>query len=853
MHSQVTVHKHTLSNGLTILSIPSHQAPVVSLQGWIRFGSADETDDIAGVAHLFEHLLFKGTKTRAVGQIAKDVEGLGGDLNAYTTYDHTVMHMTLPAKAFEKGLEILADALLNSTVEADELERERPVIIEEIKRRNDMPGAIASDLLRAELFKGHSYARPVIGYASVVESISREKIIEQYRRHYNARNLFLVISGDFDESKLLAQCEKFFESLEGGPVPQPHGPARTIRQPVQDFRNHHSPDVLLNLGWQAPKGSDENSASLDALALILGQGESSRLHRKLVLDEQLLRDIGAGCWSPKDPGSFVIGMKGTESSAKNFSKILQHIHNCIQPAIAPSELEKAKRNLLSMATYSKETVDGLAQRFGYFESIANDWSMDAKYLKKVEALTLADLEKVKKDYLSWDRVVAAGIVPEKTKLPEFKIPKSLVTTKKTETTGPSGARTFQFRGLKVIVKTMSHLPIFSLRWVGLGGTRAEAAKKAGLGSLWARTVTSGGTGTDGRLWTRKALNEFIDQSCASLSAFHGRNSFGFQVDGLSHDFESLSEAMLSAYHLPAFAKDIVDHEKTLMNADIKSMKDSPGSVVSQLFLANLFGAHPYGRTSLGTPGSLKPLGSKDLLAYHKQLLKEPQVLTVVGDIDEERVLKFLETHFEKHSFAKKSSLSKPHTPKYPKKLISKREKLKKEQTHILMGIPTCTIFADDRWKLLALSSILSGQGGRLFVELRDKLSLCYTVSPTHMEGLDGGYFGFYIATSPEKEETAKQALFKEVDRLLEEGVTQAEWSKALSFYVGNYQIDQQKFSTQATGMALDELYGFGFEDYYLFEKHLSKVTAEDISTVARKYFPKNYRERLIIATVGQAT
>jgi zinc protease len=850
MHSQVAVRKLTLSNGLSILSIPSKQAPVVALQGWIRFGSADETDDIAGVAHLFEHLLFKGTKTRAVGQIAKEVEGLGGDLNAYTTYDHTVMHMTLPAKAFEKGLEILADSLLNSTVEPDELERERPVILEEIKRRNDMPGAIASDLLRAQLFKDHPYSRPVIGYVSVVESIPRDTIMEQYRRHYNSRNLFLVISGDFDESQLIKQCEKYFKDLPPGPIPPPHGPSRTVRAPIVDFRNHSSPDSLLNLGWQAPKGSDDAAAALDALALIIGQGESSRLVRKLVFEEQLLREIGAGCWSPKSPGSFVIGMKGPAGTSKNFPKILKAIQEALEPAITPSELEKAKRNLLSMATYSKETVDGLAQRFGYFESIANDWSMDSKYLKNVESLTLFDVEKAKKDFLSWDRVVAAGIVPEKDPLPVFEKPRLLSTKSTSHAESPHGVVSFDHNGLKVVVKTMKHLPIFSLRWVGWGGGRLEPATQSGVGSLWARSVTSGGTGNDHRLWTRKALNEYIDLSCASLNAFHGRNSYGYQLDGLSHDFESLMEPLLAIRHEPTFDKKILEQDRMHTLADIKSMKDSPSSVASLMFMNSIFGKHSYGRPSIGTPEIVKKITSAQVRKYHETMHKQPQVLTLVGDITPERVQKLLEQTLGREKFAKKSLLSKKHPLKYPLKAVSKREKLKKEQTHILLGVPTCTIFDKDRWSLLGLSSVLSGQGGRLFVELRDKMSLCYTVSPTHMEGLDGGYFGFYIATSPEKELTAVEALHKEIRRFVEEGINDEEWQKAYRFYSGNYQIEQQKFSTQATGMALDELYGFGYEDYFNFEKHLSELSAESLTQVARKYFSEKAMKHLVSTVVG---
>jgi len=140
---------------MTLLAIPSKQAPVVAVQGWIRFGAADESDDIAGIAHLFEHLLFKGTKRRPVGQIAREIESLGGDLNAYTSYDQTVMHMTLASRHLERGLDILSDSLMNSVVEEDELAREREVVLEEIRRRNDMPGARASDNFRGLLFSKH--------------------------------------------------------------------------------------------------------------------------------------------------------------------------------------------------------------------------------------------------------------------------------------------------------------------------------------------------------------------------------------------------------------------------------------------------------------------------------------------------------------------------------------------------------------------------------------------------------------------------------------------------------------------------------------------------------------------------
>ena len=331
--------KKTLSNGMNVLLIPSKQAPVVAIQGWIKFGAADETDDIGGLAHLFEHLLFKGTGKRQVGQIAAELEGMGGDVNAFTSYDQTVMHMTLASKYMEQGIEILSDALLNSVVDEDELVRERVVVLEEIKRRNDMPGARAGDVFRELVFKGHPYSRPVIGFAEVVEKMSRESILSNYKKYYNSNNIFLVLSGDFEDSQALALCEKYFSKLGKGTVPtartQISGSAKSLEQVV----HHKSPYSILHMGWLGPDGLNPDTAALDALSFVMGQGESSRLYKKIVLEENLVRDIGMGAWTPKDRGTIDISLKGDPKIAKDFDKIFNLIKECFELPVTNTELD----------------------------------------------------------------------------------------------------------------------------------------------------------------------------------------------------------------------------------------------------------------------------------------------------------------------------------------------------------------------------------------------------------------------------------------------------------------------------------------------------------------------------------
>lgn len=854
MIMEQTVKRHVLPNGLNILLIPSKRSPVVALQGWVKYGAADETDEIAGVAHLFEHLLFKGTENRAVGQIAQEIEGLGGDLNAYTTYDHTVMHMTLASRHCKQGLEILSDALLNSVVDEEELENERPVILEEIKRRNDMPASHAGDLFRGMLFDGHPYSRPVIGYDHVVAGISRERIVEEYHNHYTTDRLFIVVCGDFKEDEVIASCEELFKNTPTKKMPRDRPRPGAIPEQRGQFKNVVIPDPIVHMGWRVPGNIGADVAALDALALIVGQGESSRLYRRLVNDDKLVRSIGSSVWSPRDEGTFSIGIKGDNKMPQNMKRIEEAIQQCLVAQITEKELNKAKKNLLADSIYARESVDGIADRYAYCESIADDWKADHFYLEAIQALKLDDLSRVRDEYLHWDRSICAGAIPEKMKAPRFtgqkrKAPKAATQTHKFQKKD-HGVWERNFHGLKVLVRPNHELPVFSMRWVGWGGQRMESKKQQGVGSLWARTVCDGATKADGTVLTREDVNSLIDSASASLSSFHGRNSFGFQLDGLSEDLGSLLEIFAATYRAPTVDEAVFKQAKKHQQQDLRTQKQNPGALMGKHFNELMFPNHAYGRSSLGNAETLKGIKSADVLRYHKKLLKNPQVLCVTGDVRPEALEALLEKHFSHLKLPTQTNLKKPKKVG-PKKGFAKVQKtLKKEQSHILWGFPTCTMKSKDRWPLLALSSVLSGQGGRLFMELRDKQSLCYTVAPTHIEGVDAGYFAFYMGTSPEKVETALAGMNKEILKVIDEGIPEAEWKQACRYVVGNHEIGQQSLGSQSMGMALDELYGHGFEEYFQFAEHLEKVKAADIQNVAKKYLDPRKAASQILAVVG---
>ncbi len=843
-------YEHQLKNGLKTLFIPSKQAPVIAVQAWIQYGAADESDKEAGLAHFFEHLLFKGTKKRQVGQIAREVESIGGDINAFTSYDHTVMHMTLGSQHLAQALDILSDSLINTILDPDEINKEREVVIEEMKRRHDSPSSIAGDLLRERLFAGHPYSRPVIGFEDVLKKITRDELLKAYQRRYVTDNIFLVVAGDFEAKRAEAEVEKSFSSMSS--QKHSHGQRKTEYGKNEKLLLHpfKTENIITHLAWKGTEiGNESDVAALDVLSFIMGQSESSRLIKKLVLDDNLVDSIGMGSWTPKNTGSIDISFRASPKSAQKIPRILKEIQNCFNRPIDDNELERAKKNMLSSLIYSKESVDGLAQRFAAMKSLTGSWERDLTYYEEVKRLEVSDLNRVYEKYINWNEASLIGIYPENISAPKLssslfdKSPKP--SSKKLKTHKPNVEK-WNFNGLTILHKEVKHLPICSLRWAGLGGQRIESSAKMGTGSLWSKVVDTGSENYRGKKIDRHGVNLLLDQASASISTFHGRNSWGWQLDSMSEDFESLFELMSALKEYPSFNKSEFDLEKKYQKQQIKSQKDSSTSILYQIFHQKLFGKHPFSFQSRGTLETLEKVKVQDLVKYNKQQESQKQVLSIVGNISRDKLSRILDEHLGKKKFSKNESLLKRKAPKNPAGPMSVFENADKAQTHILLGFPTDGIFNKDHYSLVAMTALLSGQGGRLFLELRDKLSLCYSVGPTLLEGIDGGYFGFYIGTSPDKKELALKSIWTEIEKLKNNLAPEEEWNRALNFYSGHHLIEQQHFSAQAMGMALDELYGKGFENYFNYTQNLMKCSAKDVQRVAQKYFSKPY----VLAEVG---
>ena len=296
-----------LDNGLNVILKEDHSAPVVSVQIWVKTGSANETEKEAGITHIIEHMIFKGTRARKVGEIARTIESSGGDINAYTTYDRTVYYAEIASGFYEKAVDVLLDAVQNSVFDPVELEREREVVLEEYRRSMDMPEGKLSRGMYALCYKKHPYKRPVIGYESTIRSITRGDILEYLKKWYTADNMVLVAVGDLrkDEAvKLIKRYAGDFKGRKANKASLPVEPVQTSTRVM--LLNSDINDVYLDLSWHMPSVNDPGIPAFDLMETILGRGRSSRLYSKLRMEKNLVRGVSAGAYSMADPGLFYI-------------------------------------------------------------------------------------------------------------------------------------------------------------------------------------------------------------------------------------------------------------------------------------------------------------------------------------------------------------------------------------------------------------------------------------------------------------------------------------------------------------------------------------------------------------------
>lgn len=838
MSSNATL--HVLPNGLQVLLEENHSAPVVSLSVVVKAGSAMETADEAGISHFIEHMLFKGTPTRPVGQIAYTVEAAGGEINAYTSFDHTVYYINMATRFADVGLEILADAVQHPLFASDEITREAEVICEEIRRGDDNPGHVLSEMMFRHTYAAHPYGRPIIGSAASVKGFRREHLHSYWQRWYSADNCVFIMVGDFDSATALPKIEAAFGDLpheRGAYAPELAVPiVRPGPRAFQYLREIQT--SYFGICFPIPHVVHADIPGLDLLSHILGGSDSSRLDQVVREQQRLVQAIYSYAYSARGNGVFVIG--GQTPSAK-VPKTLQttwgEIRRVQDGLVSAAEMERARLNIISSALYERETVGGQAGKYAYHLATSGSHTFDEHYYRAIAAATREQVQHLAQQYLHSDAATCTWLAPKRDR-----IASSAAIRKIFHTPPPRGATipgprrpitTTEFstaQGLRCIVRRDDRLPLVACYAAMLGGTRYETARNNGINTLLAQTITKGTATHDAA-----SFAETIDAMAGSIDASSGRNTFGIKAEFLSSKMNEGFALFGEVLRAPSLVADEVEKERTRLLHAIRNQQDQLHVLASINFHRALFGQHPYALPHLGTKTSVRQLTASNLARYYR-MIAHPRaiVLAMAGDIDVPTAKALAERHFH---WAQAPRIALPRIPalRAVKTQTLQLHRAAKQQAHIMYGVRGTTITAPDRYAFMVLNHILSGQGGRLFLTLRDQMSLAYSVHSTLQMGIEPGYFGVYIGTEPSKVTTAVDQIRALLAELMAREVRDDELERAQQHMVGTYELDLQRNLSVASLHALNVLFGLGVADMARYPTEVLKVTKRDLLQVARRY------------------
>jgi zinc protease len=864
----------------------SHLAPVADLQIWAKVGSADEQQNEAGLAHFHEHMLFKGTERRGVGDVAGEIEGAGGRINAYTSFDVTVYYSTLPSDALSVGLDVLVDAVRNSTFDPSEIDREIEVVLEEIRRSEDSPGHVLSEAVFKEHYKKHRYGLPILGPAESVSSFNREKITNFWKSWYTPDNMVVVAAGDFDAKKLAKEVAEQFADAEPGQkqrareVEPAQKSARTVilTRPFERMK--------IDLTWPGVAFHQNDATYLDLLSFVLGECESSRLVRRVREDEGLVDRIDSSSYTPLDPGVFSLNLDVDVANAHDaIAASMREVERIRSRPVSSEELERARANFLASEFFERESVSGLASKLGSFHVIGGDWRSEERYFELLKSATADDLQRVAQRYLGTDQLTAGVLVPEAAGIEiddasvmaairagvesckrEFSVPKRVKANgaagvsssagskaggkAKSAGTGkgPAAAKRQEIvsytldSGAQLHVKSRRDIPVVAVRAAFLGGLLSQTPETAGidhfLASTWMRGTRSRSSGDFARA---------MEDIASEIDGFSGRSSLGVTLEVAVNQFEPALDLWAEVLLEPGLVPEEIEKERRETLAAIDRMEDQLSAQAFALFTRTHFDSHPYRLPMIGTRESVGRFDRDMLRAHHDRLIVGNNLsIAVSGDVDPDEVAAGISRRLAGLAAGQSFSGEVPALDEAPTEI--RREKVAKDraQAHLVMGFRGVSVSDPDRGALDVISQILAGQSGRLFLELRDKKSLAYTVSAMSVEGLAPGFFAVYIATAPEKVEEARSGMLEELAKLVGEAPGEEELRHAKRNLTGNHAIGQQRNSGHAGHMALDGLYGLGPGANQEYAASIDTVTQDDVVRVAQRVIVLDaYTEALV--------
>ncbi|MFH1538856.1 MAG: pitrilysin family protein [bacterium] len=852
------VTKRVLDNGMTVLVREDHAAPVATVNVWVKTGYFNEPDEWTGISHMLEHMFFKGTETRPVGKIQDEVKSYGGYWNAGTIYDHTNYYIVLPSSEITRALDIEADALINSTFDPAELDKEHEVVIQEILQKFDRPDAMVWEKMMALAYRKHHIGRWRMGLPEQVRAMDRDVIVEYYKNNYRPENIVLVVVGDVDTAAVTADVERLFGPMPRGELKRTVSPP----EPAQDGLRYgqETSDITqayLAAGFHAPPALHDDEQAVEILAYLLGDGKSSRLYRELKERRKLVNAISTGYYSMEGVGTFYIEAElPVENLRAAEEAIFVEMERVGRRPPSAFEMEKIKSAIEYGFLSSMEEVSGQANRLAAFEALG-DYRLLVEYLEKLRAVTAGDVQRAAEKYLNVRNCTIREYRPEgkgdgttdgqleraigeavgkadfgaslSEAAPEVPAVGSAVGSKED---GPVAEHKLS-NGIRVIVRGRRRLPLVSMGVYFEGGRLWDTPDTAGLTTLTLRSSMKG---------TATRTAERIQDELAALGARAATGAppdySAYRLSVLSRNLPAAVDVLADIVLNPSFPEEEIEKEREFQMAEIKRGMDSMYYYPQQLARRAAYGGHPYGLPADGYDESVKALSREQIVQRHKELINaEGALIVVVGDVDGDSLMKLLEEKFggiPTGTAAQRTSA--PPLAFGPEILagtdVVERKKSQSAQAFTFAAAPA---ESEDTVALNILRNIASGMGGRLYDEVREKNNLAYAVIASLELNRYGGVIMNYAATSPENEEKARAMMLDVWKKMAGGDISAEEFENARRYTKGIHQISLQVNSYLRDQYARNRFMGRGLDYIERFPAMVDAATLERVREAAAEY------------------
>ena len=419
--AQANPFEHQLANGLRIIVKEDHRAPTVAHMVWYRAGSMDETNGTTGVAHLLEHMMFKGTPTTGAGEFSRLVAAAGGRDNAFTSKDFTAYFQQVPKQKLEQMMQLEADRMRHLTLDPKEFEQEIKVVMEERRlRTDDQPQALLAEQMGAVAFQAHPYRVPVIGWMNDLESMTVQDARDWYERWYVPNNAFVVIVGDVDHQEVFKLAERYYGVLASRPLPARKPQSEPIQTGIRRLTVKAPAELpVVLMAYKVPVirdvEKDSEPYALEMLSSILDGHEAARFSKSLIREQRLAVSAGVGYdATSRGPGLFYL--QGSPSEGKTRAELeagfRAEISRLVKEGVAADELARAKAQLVAGQIYKLDSMFAQAMEIGQLETSGISYQMDKRLIEKLQAVTAEQVQAVARKYFRDEQLTVAELDPQ---------------------------------------------------------------------------------------------------------------------------------------------------------------------------------------------------------------------------------------------------------------------------------------------------------------------------------------------------------------------------------------------------------------------------------------------------------